>query len=137
MVKANSVNTRKKPYLQIFSQNVRGLGKKIDELVINWGKDAPHILCMSEHHLTTEAILSLNIDSYKLGAYYCRKITKSGGVCIYVSKSYQYINLDLDNYCSEQDIEVCAIRLEKNSFNLCILTIYRSSSGNLMSLLKN
>jgi hypothetical protein len=90
MVKSNLVNTDMETNLQIFSQNVRGLGKKIDELVINWGKDAPHILCMSEHHLTTEAILNLNIDNYKLGAYYCRKITKSGGVCMYI---YIYANL--------------------------------------------
>jgi hypothetical protein len=95
MVKSNLVNTDKESNLQSFSQNVRGLGNKI-ELVINWGNDAPHILCISEHHLTKEAILNLNIDNYKLGAFYCRKITKSGGVCIYICKSYQYINLDLD-----------------------------------------
>jgi exonuclease III len=86
---------------------------------------------MSEHHLTKEAILNLNIDNYKLGAYYCRKITKSGGVCICICKSYQYVNLDLDKYCSEQDIEVCAIRLRQNSRNLYVLSIYSSPSGNL------
>jgi hypothetical protein len=92
---------------------------------------------MLEHHLTTEAILNLNIDNYKLRAYYCRKITKSDGVCIYICKSYQYINLDLDKYCSEQDIEVCAIRLGQNSINLYVLSIYRSPSGNLDVLLKD
>jgi DNA modification methylase len=52
-------------------------------------------------------------------------------VYIYICKSYQYINLDLDKYCSEQDIEVCAIRLSQNSINLYVLSIYISPSGNL------
>ena len=77
---------------------------KMDELVIKWGKDAPHILCLSEHHLSTEVIQNIIVDNYKLGAYYCRKCTKCGGVCIFLHKFYQFINVDLNSHCQEQDI---------------------------------
>jgi hypothetical protein len=94
-----------------FSQNIRGLGNKIDELIINWENDVPHILCLSEHHFSTKIIQTIIIDNYNLGAYYCRKYAKCVGVCIFIHKSYQFINMDLDSHCIEQDFEVCAIRL--------------------------
>jgi len=113
-----------------FAQNIRGLGKKIDELVINWVKDPPHMLCLSEHHLSTEVIQGISVDNYNLGAYYCRKLIKCGGVCIFLHKSYQFINVDLNSHCREQDIEICAIRLVHSPLNFCILSIYRSPTGN-------
>ena len=84
---------------------------KIDELVINWARDPPHILCLSEHHLSSEVIQAIIVDNYNLGAFYCRQLTKCGGVCICLHKSYQCINVDLNSHCKEQDIEICAIRL--------------------------
>jgi hypothetical protein len=87
MVKSKSVNPGSISSFQIFIQNITGLGNKIDELTINWMNDAPQILCLSEHHLSTEIIQTIIIDNYNLGAYYCRKYTKCGGVCIFVHKS--------------------------------------------------
>jgi hypothetical protein len=112
-----SINSGKLSDLQIFSQNIRGSRNKIDELIINWENDAPHILCLSEHHLSTEIIQIIIIDNYNLGAYYCRKYAKCGGVCIFIHKSYQFINMDF---------EECAIRSSYSSVNLCILSVYRS-----------
>jgi exonuclease III len=96
---------------QILLQNIRGLGKKTDGLVVNWPKNAPDILCLSEHHLSAEIIKNLSSENYNLGAYNCRKNIKCGGVCIYTHRSLQFINLDIENYCFEQDTEVCTIRL--------------------------
>jgi hypothetical protein len=50
---------------QISKFSLRGLSNKIDELTITCLNDAPHIICLSEHHLTKENIQTL------LGAYYC------------------------------------------------------------------
>jgi exonuclease III len=58
-------------------------------------------------------------------------------VSIYMHNSCQFINLDLDKYCVEQDIEVCAITLNYCSANLCVLSIYRSPSGNFDTFLTN
>ena len=85
------------------------MSNKIDELTIHWANDAPHILCLSEHHLSSVAIQKVIIENYNLGAYYYRQYTRCGGVCIFVQKSYQLTTLDLSEYCIEQDIEVCAL----------------------------
>jgi hypothetical protein len=70
MVNQNEVDQDKRFILQIFSQNIRHLGNKTDELVIKWPNDASHILCLSEHHLTAETIKNLSIENYSLGAFY-------------------------------------------------------------------
>jgi hypothetical protein len=67
MVIPKSINSGKVSNLQIFSQNIRGLGNKIDKLIINWENDVPHLLCLSEHHLSTEIIQTIIIDNYNLG----------------------------------------------------------------------
>jgi exonuclease III len=41
-----------------------------------------------------------------------------------------YIHTYIDSHCIEQDFEVCAIRLSYSSVNLCVLSVYRSTSGN-------
>jgi hypothetical protein len=52
-------------------------------------------------------------------------------VCIFIHKSYQFIKMDLDSHCIEQDFEACAIRFSYSSVNLCVLSVYRSLSGNV------
>jgi hypothetical protein len=54
MVTLSSVSIGNEAKLNIFAQNIRGLGNKVDELVLNWVNDPPHILCLSEHHLSSE-----------------------------------------------------------------------------------
>jgi hypothetical protein len=98
------------PNLQIFYQNIQGLGNKIDELNINWVNDVLHILCFTEHHLPMEVVQTIIIDNYNLGAYYCRKHIKCG-VCIFTHKSYHFVTIDLDSRCIKQDFKVCAIKL--------------------------
>ena len=126
MITPKAVSLGSESNLRIFAQNIRGLGYKIDESVIKWGKDALHILCLSEHHLSTEVIQNIIVDNYKLGTYYCRKFTKCGGACLFLHKSYQFINADLNRHCQEQDIEVCAIRLVHSPLDLCVLSVYRA-----------
>ena len=116
--------------------NIRGLGNKTDELIINWVKVPPHILCLSEHRLSIEVTQSIIVDNYNLGAYYYRKFTKCGGVCIFLDKSYQFINVNLNSHRKEQDIEMCAIRLVHSPLNFCVLSIYRSLTGNFDTFIK-
>jgi len=117
-------------HLKIFAKNIRGLGNKIDELVLHWVQNPPHVICLSEHHFKTEALQGITVDNYNLGASYCRKLTKCGGVCIFLHKSCQFVKIDLTRHCNEQDIEMCAIRLALNPLNICVLSIYRYPSGN-------
>jgi hypothetical protein len=105
-------------------------GNKIEELNMNLVYDVPHILCLSEHHLSMEVIWIIIIDNYNWGAYCCRKHTKYGGVCIFIHKSYHFVEIDLDSHCIEQDFEICVIKLNNSPINLCVLSLYRSPSGN-------
>jgi hypothetical protein len=59
MVIPKSVNSGNVSNLQNFSQNIGSVCNKIDELINNWVNDAPHILCLSEHHLSTEIIQTI------------------------------------------------------------------------------
>ena len=65
--------------LRIFHQNIRGLQ---ENRLINYSleKFFPHILCITEHHLRDYEIGNISISHYNLGAFYCRKGRKQGGV---------------------------------------------------------
>jgi hypothetical protein len=69
-------------------------------------------------------------DSYKLGANYCRTFYENGGVCTYIHKSLNFVNINLKKYCKDKDFEVCAIKLYLNSKRVCKITIYRAPAGN-------
>ena len=111
--------------LRIFHQNVRGLARKSSELLFSLTPDPPHVLCLSEHHLRIEELTSLNLDSYTLGAQFCRQNFKQGGVCIYISKDLQFSSINLDQFINEKDLEICALKLHLplNSHNHMYLKV--------------
>jgi len=45
-------------------------------------------------------------------------------------KNLKYSNIDLDKYCKDQDIEVCVLKLQSTFFNVCIMAVYRTPTGN-------
>ena len=71
----------------------------------------------------------VHIESCKLGAKYCRKTLEKGGVSIFVHKTLKFANISLDDYCKDQDMETCALKLESTFSNICILSLYRAPSG--------
>jgi len=91
--------------------------------------EAPHLICLTEHHLKNYEIDATPIFNYKLGAKYCRKKLKTGGVCIYIQEALKFINISLQKHCKEQDIEITAVQLKLNKKNVIILCVYRAPSG--------
>jgi len=79
----NDTNTNKqtnsKNLFKIFHQSIRGLKSKVDELSNSLSPDYPHIMCLTEHHLTDWEIDNLPIDHSKLGSKFCRHKFKNGG----------------------------------------------------------
>jgi hypothetical protein len=75
------INSNRK--FTIYHQNIRGISSKIDEFQVSLCHYRPQVICLTEHHLKTEEITSINLDQYKLGAFFCRKEYKGGGVYIY------------------------------------------------------
>jgi hypothetical protein len=51
-------------------------------------------------------------------------LEKNGSVSIFVQHNMQF--------CIDQDIEVCAIKLHHCTNNICILTVYRAPTGNFL-----
>jgi exonuclease III len=116
--------------LKLLHQNIRGLRGKASELLCQLHQDLPHILCPSEHHLSQSEVDLTNIENYVLGAKYCRKKLQRAGVSTFIQSHFQFTALNLDKYCVDQDIKVCALKLDSTFLNICILVIYRSPLGN-------
>jgi len=123
--------------INIYHQNIRSLRNKMNELLCHLHHDPPHILCVTEHRLHHDDLASLHIENYTLGAYYYRKSKHNGCVCMSVHNSITFTSLNIDNYCLDQDFEVCAIHLNSLYDKLCILAIYRSPLGNFSTFLTN
>ena len=47
----------------------------------------------------------------RLGAHFCRNTYKNGGVCILISELIQFTTINLDKFCKEKGLEICAAKL--------------------------
>jgi exonuclease III len=97
----------------------------------------PHIICLTEHHLGSNEIDTVALTNYSLGAKFCRNTFKNGGVRIFTYEFIQFTNINLDKFCKEKDLDICAVKLHLSSFKVCIITIYRSPSGNFQYFIDN
>jgi hypothetical protein len=50
-------------------------------------------------------------------------------------ESLNFTNINLEKYCTEQNIEVCAVKLNAKLLNICILATYRAPGGNFTKFL--
>jgi len=69
----------------LLHQNIRGLNHKNDEFSNFMPTKPPQVLCYSEHLLKSYQLDNVLIQSYNLGAKFCRNTFKNGGVCIYTN----------------------------------------------------
>ena len=123
--------------LKIFHQNIKGLCNKPNELYCHLHHDLPHILCLSEYHLSESELQLSHLTYYSLGAGYCRKKFLQGGVSIFVYRNLkQYNTINIDEYNTDKDTEACAFQLDSTFNKLCILAIYRSPRGDFTNFLK-
>jgi hypothetical protein len=125
-----SIPVNRNNLLKVCHQNIRGLLGKTEELLSCLLFDPPNIICLTEHRLKDFEVNSILIDNYELGAKYCRKFYKNGGVCIFVHDSIKFSNVSVEENCVEKDIEACAIKLISTNIMITVLTVYRSPSGN-------
>jgi hypothetical protein len=133
----NCVNIKNTNTLRVFHQNVKGLKYKTEELLSALCPDFPHVLCLTEHHIPSLERNNVVTDHYNLGAVYCRKILSKGGVCIFVHNSINYSNINLDRFCIDKTIEICAVKLQSAGRIIYIVAVYRAPSGNFLQFLNN
>jgi hypothetical protein len=98
--------------------------------------ELPQILCITKHHLKEHELERISINHYNLGAKFCRKNLKDGGVSIFVHKSLNFSNINIQEFGKEQDIEVCAVKLNLPTTIISILSIYRSPTGNFINFIR-
>jgi hypothetical protein len=115
--------------LKVYHQNICGLQYKTNQLLGFLYPDYP-IICLTEHHLKQFELDNISIDNYNLGASYCRKSSLKGGVCIYILKNLNFTTVNLKAYCSDHDIEICALKLHSIFSHICVFSIYRAPTGN-------
>ena len=60
-------------YLTIYHQNVGSLRKKANELLSHVYSEPPHIICITEHHMSLKEINLLTLDNYNIGAQFSRE----------------------------------------------------------------
>jgi hypothetical protein len=77
---------------------------------------------------------NIYIPNYKLGACYCRNNALKGGVCTFVEHNLNFSNVNLNCYCIEKDIEICATSLRMVNTNLYV---YRSATRDFGNFLQN
>ena len=130
------LNKRNKNTFTVFLQNICGLLNKKEELLNSLTKHSPQIICVSEHHLNDEE-LEGTLHSYTVGAKFCRRMHKYGGVCIFVQNNIYYTTLNMDRYSNEKDIEICAVKLHISLHTIITVTVYRSPTGNIDYFLNN
>ena len=133
----NKQSKVKEPPFKIYHQNIRSLRRKSHELLCHLYPDFPHIICLTEHHMHLFEYRHISMAGYTTGAQFCRTLHDKGGVIIYVQNNLKFTNIDLNDYCKEKDFETCAIKLTANSLDFCIITIYRSPTGNFNYFLQN
>ena len=119
----------------VLHQNIMGLLNKSEELICSLSPDFPQVLCLTEHHLIHFDIVFIYMDQYKLSAKFCGESHKCGGVSTFVHDTLQCTNINLDEFCKEQSIEACAVKINLSSLTICILSIYRSPTGNFLCFL--
>jgi hypothetical protein len=67
------------------------------------------LLCLTEYHIVNPELDDTHIEHYNLGGEYCRQTFRQGGVCIFVHKKLKFSDVNLNEFCKEQNLEVCAV----------------------------
>ena len=119
--------------ISLYHQNIRSVTNKIDELSIHMQTNSigPHFICLTEHHLKETEINNLTFMGYKLASEFCRKKFLGGGVCIFTNNKLSYSTMDLNQFCHEKTLEICAVKIHFEPFKLIIFCVYRAPTGNL------
>jgi hypothetical protein len=75
--------------------------------MISLHNQLPNIFCLTEHHMIYYEIDALYISQYKIGAKFCRKNLKNGGVCIYIQEDLKFSTINLHKYCKKPRFRNC------------------------------
>ena len=87
--------------------NIQCLRNKIDLLNSYLLCHNISVICLSEHWFRNCEVNQITLDNFVLGNCYSRINNKNGGMIIYVNMNIKTQRLELENFCSEIDFEIC------------------------------
>lgn len=70
------------------------------------------------------------MENYTIGASFCRRYAMR--TCIFVLNYKKFDRVNLDKYCVDFDIELCAVKIQNESSHVYVSSVYRAPSGNFM-----
>jgi hypothetical protein len=73
---------------------------------------------------------SIAIENYNLGASFCRRSAMKGGTCIFARNNINHVTLNIETYCADFDIELCAVKIQCESTYIYVFSVHRAPSGN-------
>jgi hypothetical protein len=56
--------------------------------------------------------------------------------CIFVHNYLKADTVNVERYCLDFDIELCAIKIQCGSFHMYVLSVYRDPSGNFINVMQ-
>jgi exonuclease III len=75
------------------------------------------------------------MENYMIGALFCRCYAMKGGTCIVILDNIKFDRVNLDKYCDDFDIELCAVRIQNESSYIYVLSVYRAPSSNFSNFM--
>jgi len=106
----------------LYHQNIQGLKCKADKITNFLYPDFTHVLCCTEQHLNQHEINLINTVNFSVSAKYCRHSLTKRRICNFIHNNLKFINIDLDKFSKDQDIEACAVKQSYFPYNFCILS---------------
>ena len=55
---------------------------------------------------------------------------------MFIQKYFPLLVINIEKFCKNKELEACALRLDFLPFEVCIITVYRSSNGNFQYSIK-
>jgi hypothetical protein len=74
----------------------------------------PHFICLTEHHLKETEMTKFSLKGYTLASEHCIKESLGRGVCVLINKHLVYQSIDLNQFCCEKTLEICAVNPKAN-----------------------
>jgi exonuclease III len=68
---------------------------------------------------------------------FCRKHYKNSGVSIFIQGNIQFSKINRNEFCNDKDLEISAIKLHLLNSHICVVSVYRSPSGDCPHVISN
>jgi hypothetical protein len=119
----------------ILHGNIQCIRQKTGRLEVELQKEAPDIICLSEHWLKKEEISSISLEGYEVTTHFCREKYKNGGVIIFTKYGTKCSPISNINSV-ELEFECVGIIYEGPYGKSAVLCVYRAPSGDLKGFIE-